>query len=201
MSKLILVRHATTKDNINGNLSGHIDSDLSDLGNTQILKLNKFLEKENIDCIYTTTSTRTKNTIRDIAKSKNLDIVESDKLKEINFGDFEGMNFEYIKNSFPEEFEKIVQNGFEYKYPNGESLVDSYNRVCKELNYILKTNKEKTILICAHAGTIRNIISYLIGKTHEYHWNFKIDNASISIIDIVDGFPVIQTLNNTTYLI
>lgn len=201
MSKLILVRHATTKDNIKGNLSGHIDSDLSDLGNTQILKLNKFLEKENIDCIYTTTSTRTKNTIRDIAKSKNLNIVESDKLKEINFGDFEGMNFEYIKNSFPEEFEKIIQNGFEYKYPNGESLVDSYNRVCKELNYILESNKEKTILICAHAGTIRNIISYIIGKTHEYHWNFKIDNASISIIDIVDGFPVIQTLNNTTYLI
>jgi alpha-ribazole phosphatase len=200
MSKLILVRHATTKDNINGNLSGHIDSDLSDLGNTQILKLNKFLEKENIDCIYTTTSTRTKNTIKDIAKSKNLNIVESDKLKEINFGDFEGMNFEYIKNSFPEEFEKIIQNGFEYKYPNGESLVDSYNRVCKELNYILESNKEKTILICAHAGTIRNIISYLIGNTHEYHWNFKIDNASISIIDIVDGFPVIQTLNNTAYL-
>lgn len=200
MSKLILVRHATTKDNINGNLSGHIDSDLSDLGNTQILKLNKFLEKENIDCIYTTTSTRTKNTIKDIAKSKNLNIVESDKLKEINFGDFEGMNFEYIKNSFPEEFEKIIQNEFEYKYPNGESLVDSYNRVCKELNYILESNKEKTILICAHAGTIRNIISYLIGNTHEYHWNFKIDNASISIIDIVDGFPVIQTLNNTAYL-
>lgn len=200
MSKLILVRHATTKDNINGNLSGHIDSDLSDLGNTQILKLNKFLEKENIDCIYTTTSTRTKHTIKDIAKSKNLNIVESDKLKEINFGDFEGMNFEYIKSSFPEEFEKIIQNGFEYKYPNGESLVDSYNRVCKELNYILESNKEKTILICAHAGTIRNIISYLIGKTHEYHWNFKIDNASISIIDIVDGFPVIQTLNNTAYL-
>ncbi|KKY01193.1 histidine phosphatase [Paraclostridium benzoelyticum] len=200
MSKLILVRHATTKDNIDGNLSGHIDSELSNLGKQQILKLNKFLEKENIDCIYTTTSTRTKNTIKDIAKSKNLDIVESENLREISFGDFEGMDFEYIKNNFREEFEKIIKNGFEYKYPNGESLVDSYNRVCKEINYILDCNKDKTILICAHAGTIRNIISYLIGNTHEYHWNFKIDNASVSIIDIVDGFSVIHTLNNTLYL-
>ena len=98
MSKLILVRHATTTDNIDGNLSGHIDSELSNLGKQQILKLNKFLEKENIDCIYTTTSTRTKNTIKDIAKSKNLEIVESENLKEISFGDFEGMNFEYIKS-------------------------------------------------------------------------------------------------------
>ncbi|GAA0697084.1 histidine phosphatase family protein [Paraclostridium ghonii] len=200
MSRLILVRHATTKDNINGNLSGHIDSELSDLGNMQIVKLNKFLEKENIDCIYTTTSTRTKDTVKDIAKSKNLKIIESENLKEINFGDFEGMNFEYIKSSFPKEFEKIIKYGFEYKYPNGESLVDSYHRVCKELKHILDYNKEKNILICAHAGSIRNIISYLVGKTHEYHWSFKIDNASISIIDIVDGFPVIQTLNNTAYL-
>lgn len=148
MSKLILVRHATTKDNIDGNLSGHIDSELSGLGKQQILKLNKFLEKENIDCIYTTTSTRTKNTIKDIAKLKNLDIVEIENLREISFGDFEGMNFEYIKSNFREEFEKIIKNGFEYKYPNGESLVDSYNRVCKEINHILDCNKNKTILIC-----------------------------------------------------
>ena len=64
MSKFILVRHATTTDNIDGNLSGHIDSELSDLGKKQILKLNKFLEKENIDCIYTTTSTTYENIIK-----------------------------------------------------------------------------------------------------------------------------------------
>ncbi|WP_343009275.1 histidine phosphatase family protein, partial [Blautia obeum] len=82
----------------------------------------------------------------------------------------------------------------------GESLIDSYERVVFELSDIIKKHKDDTILICSHAGTIRNIISYLIGKTYEYHWNFRIDNASVSIIDIIDGFPVIQTLNNTSYL-
>ena len=43
MSKLILVRHATTNDNIDGNLSGYIDSKLSDLGRKQVIKLSKFL--------------------------------------------------------------------------------------------------------------------------------------------------------------
>ncbi|MGL5754424.1 MAG: histidine phosphatase family protein [Paraclostridium sp.] len=201
MPRIILVRHATTNDNIKGNLSGHIDSELSDLGKKQILKLTKFLESENIDCIYTTTSTRTKQTILDIANSRNIKILEKENLKEISFGDFEGISFEVIKSKYPNEFEKLIKEGFEYKYPNGESLIDSYKRVCNELDDIMIENKENTILICAHAGTIRNIISYLIGKTYEYHWNFKIDNASVSIIDIVDEFPVIQTLNNTAYLI
>ena len=201
MSRIILVRHAITNDNIKGNLSGHIDSELSDIGKKQISKLTKFLERENIDCIYTTTSTRTKQTVLHIANSRNIKILEKENLKEISFGDFEGMNFEFIQAKYPNEFERLIKEGFEYKYPNGESLIDSYKRVCQELDDIMIKNKENTILICAHAGTIRNIISYLIGKTHEYHWNFKIDNASVSIIDIVDEFPVIQTLNNTAYLI
>ncbi|MEG0181670.1 MAG: histidine phosphatase family protein [Peptostreptococcaceae bacterium] len=201
MSRIILVRHAITNDNIKGNLSGYIDSELSDIGKKQISKLTKFLERENIDCIYTTTSTRTKQTVLHIANSRNIKILEKENLKEISFGDFEGMNFEFIQAKYPNEFERLIKEGFEYKYPNGESLIDSYKRVCQELDDIMIKNKENTILICAHAGTIRNIISYLIGKTHEYHWNFKIDNASVSIIDIVDEFPVIQTLNNTAYLI
>jgi alpha-ribazole phosphatase len=201
MSRLILVRHATTNDNIDGNLSGHIDSKISNLGKVQISKLNKFLEKENINSIYTTTSTRTKQTILDISTSRGIIIVEKENLKEISFGDFEGMNFEYIKSKHPEEFKKLIKEGFEYRYPNGESLIDSYYRVCKEIDEIISNNKDKTVLICSHAGTIRNIISYLIGNTYEYHWHFRIDNASISIIDIVDGFPVIQMLNNTSYLL
>lgn len=200
MTKLILVRHAITTDNINGNLSGHIDSKLSNLGKQQVIKLNEFLKDEKIDCIYTTTSNRTKDTIKGISNMKNLDIIECENLKEINFGDFEGMNFDYIKSNFPEEFDKIVKDGFKYKYPNGESLIDFYNRVSKEIKNILEHNKNKTILICTHAGTIRNIISYLVGNTYKYHWNFKIDNASVSIIEVVDGFSVINTLNNTSYL-
>ena len=77
---------------------------------------------------------------------------------------------------------------------------NDYGLIKREIDKIISCNKDKTILICSHAGTIRNIISYLIGKTYEFHWNFKINNASVSIIDIVDGFPVIQTLNNTSHL-
>lgn len=200
MIKLILVRHALTTDNEDKKLSGHIDSCLSKYGIEQVENLTKYLENTKVDSIYTTTSSRTKDTVKEIAKKRGIMISERELLKEINFGDFEGKTFEDIKINYPNEFNKIIELGYEYKYPNGESLIDSYKRVSIEIDNIISENDGKEVLICSHGGTIRNIISYLVTNSYEYHWNFKIDNASVTIIDIVDGFAVINMMNNTCYI-
>lgn len=200
MTRLILVRHAITTDNQESRLSGHIDSNVSEDGKKQIDKLTAYLENIEIDKIFTTTSSRTKDTVKKIACLKNIEIIEKDTLKEINFGDFEGVTFKEIKNNNPEEFEKMVNNGYNYKYPNGESLIETYTRVAKEIDEIILENVDKNILICSHGGTIRNIITHLISKSYEYHWNFRIDNASVSILEIQDGFTVINTVNNTSFI-
>lgn len=198
--KLILVRHALTNDNQSNRLSGHIDSLISEKGKIQIEKITEFLKDIHIDRIYTTTSKRTKDTVKKIAQLKSLEIIENEFLKEISFGDFEGKTFDEIKVEYPNEFQKIINEGYEYKYPNGESLIDSYQRVVKEIDKIILDNKDSTVLICSHGGTIRNLITYLITNSYKYHWNFRIDNASVTILEIEDGFTVINTMNNTNFI-
>ena len=200
MIKLILVRHALTVDNQNNRLSGHIDSVISEEGKEQIHKITNYLKNFKIDKIYTTTSSRTKDTIKKLSELKSIDIIEEESLKEISFGDFEGLTFKEIEDKYPEEFQDMITKGYEYKYPNGESLIDSYNRVCTELDNIISNNDGQTILICSHGGTIRNIITYLISNSYKYHWNFKIDNGSVTILEIQDGFAVITTMNNTSFI-
>ena len=201
MKKLILVRHVITNDNEHAKLSGHIDSKVSEQGKIQIEKLTDYLKNEKIDKIYTTTSSRTKETVKNLAEINNIEIQESEALKEINFGDFEGKDFKEIQKNYPDEFNKMVSQGYEYKYPNGESLIECYERVSKEIKLILECNeKDSTILVCSHAGTIRNILTCLISDTFEYHWNFKINNASVSIVEIDNGFSVIDRLNDTSFL-
>ncbi|MGX4598295.1 histidine phosphatase family protein [Faecalimicrobium sp. JNUCC 81] len=199
MTKLILVRHALTNDNQDSRLSGHIDSMVSEEGKKQIKKLTNYLKNVHIDKIYTTTSKRTKDTVYELSNLKYINIIEKENLKEINFGDFEGMTFDEIKSKYPEEFQKIINEGYNYKYPNGESLIMTYGRVAKEVDEIILNNKDKTVLICSHGGTIRNIITHLISSSYEYHWNFRIDNASISILEVENGFAVINTMNNTNF--
>ena len=200
MIKLILVRHAQTIDNSNFRLSGHIDSKISNIGKEQIKYLTSYLKDLSIDSIYTTTSSRTKNTVLEISKLNSIDIIEVENLKEINFGDFEGMTFNEIKESYPNEFQNMIDDGYDYKYPNGEGLIDTYKRVCREIDKIIKYSEGKTVLICSHGGTIRNIISYLITGSYKHHWNFKIDNASVTIIEIQDNFAVMNKLNDTSFI-
>lgn len=200
MVKLILVRHALTVDNQKSRLSGHIDSSISEEGKEQIDKITNYLKDFDIDKIYTTISSRTKDTVKKLSELKSIEIIEKESLKEISFGDFEGLTFDEIKDKYPKEFQDMIEKGYEYKYPNGESLIDSYNRVCIELDNIISNNDDRTILICSHGGTIRNIITYLISNSYKYHWNFKIDNGSVTILEVQDGFTVITAMNNTSFI-
>ena len=200
MVKLILVRHALTVDNQKSRLSGHIDSSISEEGKEQIDKITNYLKDFDIDKIYTTTSSRTKDTVKKLSELKSIEIIEKESLKEISFGDFEWLTFDEIKDKYPKEFQDMIEKGYEYKYPNGESLIDSYNRVCIELDNIISNNDDRTILICSHGGTIRNIITYLISNSYKYHWNFKIDNGSVTILEVQDGFTVITAMNNTSFI-
>lgn len=200
MVKLILVRHALTVDNQKSRLSGHIDSSISEEGKEQIDKITNYLKDFNIDKLYITTSSRTKDTVKKLSELKSIEIIEKESLKEISFGDFEGLTFDEIKDKYPKEFQDMIEKGYEYKYPNGESLIDSYNRVCIELDNIISNNDDRTILICSHGGTIRNIITYLISNSYKYHWNFKIDNGSVTILEVQDGFTVITAMNNTSFI-
>ena len=158
------------------------------------------MQLEKIDKIYTTTSSRTKYTVEEIAQERNIEIIEKDTLKEISFGDFEGLDFNEIKDRYPDEFQKMIDEGYNYRYPNGESLVDSYNRVVKEIKDIVNNNDNKNILICSHGGTIRNILTYLISNSYNYHWNFRIDNCSVTTLEIDNGFAVINNMNDTSFL-
>ncbi|MPM71677.1 hypothetical protein SDC9_118647 [bioreactor metagenome] len=94
----------------------------------------------------------------------------------------------------------MIKEGFEYKYPNGESLKDTFIRAKNEMSKIINNNDNSTVLICSHGGTIRNIISYLICDDYKYHWNFKIDNGSITEIEVDNNFAVINKLNDTSYM-
>ena len=177
-----------------------IDSSISEEGKEQIDKITNYLKDFDIDKIYTTTSSRTKDTVKKLSELKSIEIIEKESLKEISFGDFEGLTFDEIKDKYPKEFQDMIEKGYEYKYPNGESLIDSYNRVCIELDNIISNNDNRTILICSHGGTIRNIITYLISNSYKYHWNFKIDNGSVTILEVQDGFTVITAMNNTSFI-
>lgn len=199
MKRLVLIRHASTVANENGLLCGSMETDISEKGRLEIDCLKERIERlkkeENwkLSKVYVSESKRTEETVKDI---ENLEIIKIKNLGEIDFGDFEGKTFEWIKNEYPKEYDKLCIEGFDYRYLNGENAIEAYEKNKRAIEYILKDMEDgSTAIICAHGGSIRNILSYMLCGKLENHWNFKIENAKITVLEYDYGFSVLTKLN------
>lgn len=194
MLTLILVRHGATEANEAGLYIGRSESALSPRGREAAIKLCNQLEKEEIDHIYMSPSKRVKETIASLLKNcQSVQVVEA--LQEIDFGIWEMKDFNWLKKHYPEEITRMIEEGMRYQYPQGESLEEVHERVAKWLKEVLINHSGCNLLIAAHGGTIRCILSELLVKNASLHWHFKIDPGTITIVRVEEGFPIIEKLN------
>ncbi|MDU3455882.1 histidine phosphatase family protein [Peptostreptococcus sp.] len=200
MKNLYLVRHGNTVDNINFRYSGFSDCDLSDVGRQQARQLNAYLKNIDIDRIYTSTLKRTGQTVDEVSRYLGLEMLGLDDLREMNFGKFDGKTFEEIKSEYPEDFKRMMTGDVMYTFPDGENIEMAYERNARGIDHIIKEcNEVDNVLVCVHMGTIRNILSHLIAKNPSLHWHFKVENASITKIEFIDGFPVMSMMGHIPY--
>lgn len=197
MLTLLLSRHATTLANEEGQWIGKQESQISIKGKEEILQLKEKLKKYKIDGIYASPSQRAMETAQmalDLEQNNSqIQIVEA--LREIDFGAFEGKTFKWANSHYPEEIKKMLEQKEAYTYPEGESLLDMHQRIAEWMKEFKSQHTEGTYWICAHGGTIRSILSELLGAKHHLHWHFKIDHATLTVITITEEFAVIESLN------
>lgn len=194
MLTLLLIRHATTKANEEHLYLGRMDSPISKRGYEELERLKGRLEGQKIDAIYTSPSQRCKSTLS-YCLPNEMKPHEVEALQEIDFGEWDGKDFTWVKAQGEVEIQKMMTQKEAYCYPKGESLKMQHKRVVKWLNEMLMEHTKGTVLICGHSGTIRCILSELLVHNISLHWQFKIEPASLAIIKIDEGFPVIEQLN------
>ncbi|GKT34243.1 Histidine phosphatase superfamily, clade-1 like protein, partial [Aduncisulcus paluster] len=78
----------------------------------------------------------------------------------------------------------------------GESLKMFYDRISDAFAQIKEDTKDgETVLIVAHSGVIKGILTKeLIGSVDGF-WKFKIDNGSIAVLEFDNDFPILSGLN------
>ena len=169
--RIIIARHGESKGNISANAYVTTPDWLIPLSNTGAAqsrqlgsRLSNLISSESC-YFYTSPYLRTKQTLSYILKtlppSQILGIREEPRLTEQQFGNFQNVNsINSAKN------ERIKYGRFYYRFPEGESGLDVYNRCSSFVNTLYRdfsdedviTSDDSNIFIMTHGLTMRLLI-------------------------------------------
>ncbi|NJD03904.1 MAG: histidine phosphatase family protein [Ruminiclostridium sp.] len=191
--RLIIVRHAEAEGNYKRLFHGWSDGEITEKGHIQAARVAERLKDFKIDVLYSSSLKRTLQTAGYISKVKNLPIIRTDKLKEINGGDWEGQPWDILPQKWPEEYKTWENTPHLHRMPNGETMKEFLNRLIEEIKHIISMNKGKHVCIVTHGTAIKALLSFFKSCELEEMFNVKwCDNTAITIIDFEnDKFTMI----------
>src|SRR5882757_7434908 len=131
MSDLLFIRHAET--DMAGTFCGHSDPELNERGRIQLSKLINRLRMENIGVVYTSDLRRAHTTGTAIAEAFNVDCHVRPALREINFGQWEGITWEEIERRDDVYARRWIAEYPRLPAPNGETFQNFERRVLGEV--------------------------------------------------------------------
>ncbi len=154
-TQIYLVRHGQSVGNLNRAILGHTDLDLTELGVEQAQKCARFLKETHVDAIFSSDLKRAYSTAREHAELRKMSIIRSFELRELYFGDWEGVRVADVEHtdlysvSWKENFGTFTA-------PNGESVQALAQRVYSFIEKKAIENPSKSLIFVFHAAAIRS---------------------------------------------
>ncbi|WP_425060756.1 Phosphoserine phosphatase 1 [Sporomusa carbonis] len=201
MTRLILVRHGETLWNLERKYQGHSDIALTDKGLRQAKLVAERLNGEKVDAVYASDLSRALKTAECIAARHNLTVNVVPELREIKFGEWEGLNYEQITERWPGLLGKLWSTPDEIQIPGGETFHQLKERAYTAIKKIVDTHPGQTVVVVAHGGTIGTILCAMLDIHLNHVWSIRQDNTAVNIIDYYDGRPVINLINCVRHLV
>ena len=152
-------------------------------------------ENKAIAAIYVSPSLRTRETATIATRALDLDIKTVPGLRERSFGTWGGLSADQVQQQFPEDWVAWKRDKMHYAPLGGESLLDFFNRVEKTITQLTSQHQEQTILVVAHAGTIRMLVIAALGIPLENFKRLVITNCSMTEIEYSERWPNLHTFS------
>ncbi|MGH1562379.1 histidine phosphatase family protein [Mumia sp. DW29H23] len=170
MSRRIIVwRHGQTDWNVAGRLQGQTDTLLNATGRAQAAEMASRLAVLNPTRIVSSDLRRASATAAELARIVDLAVETDARLREVAFGEREGLTRHEIRDRYP-ELEARFRRGEEVVSPGGESHADAAERFSGALREVADAMaKDETVVVVAHGAVIRVGVCAFIGLPQE-HW-------------------------------
>lgn len=200
MTRLLLVRHGETGWNERWRYQGQLDVPLSEEGVHQAHRLGRRLAAEPLAALYTSDLARALRTAEIIGAGRGLPISPRPELRELGFGLFEGLTREEAASQYGEEFWRWYGDPYRKRPPGGETFEELTLRVRPLLAEIRELYPEASVLVIAHAGSLKALLYLCLPLRPESYGRLYLHNASLSVLEVSPSRAILRSWNDLCHL-
>lgn len=133
-----------------------------------------------IDAFYSSALGRARDTALYYAEKRGQDLVRSTpELNEVNYGRFVELSKQRVAEICP-----AYKTDADYIFPEGESFRQMQRRSVGYIQSLQTTHKHDNLLVVAHAGVIRGLVSHFLGLNLEANLKRKVSHRYIGDLRI-----------------
>ncbi|OHV43452.1 histidine phosphatase family protein [Pseudofrankia sp. BMG5.36] len=195
MTDLFLVRHGETEWHSENRYAGVSDVALTDRGRAQARQLAAWAQTARLSAIWASTLSRARLTAQVCADQAGAELRLDARLRELDFGDGEGLTAAEMTEQFPEALDAFRADPVAQHLPGGEDPAHAALRFTQCLTDIAADHPTGRILIVAHTTAIRLALCQILGvPLREYRRLFPyVRNCSLTELRLHDEqFSVIE---------
>jgi broad specificity phosphatase PhoE len=145
-----------------------------------------------LDAVYTSPLLRAAWTAEAVASRHGLMPIEVSDLREIEFGDVAGLEFD----EFPAELRQaLLDSPGTARFPGGESYDELQSRVCAALDDVLAAHRSSTVAVITHAGPIRAALAKWLGIAADASFQLDQRFAAVNVVEWNEGVPLVRLVN------
>ncbi len=200
-ARLIIVRHAQATGNLEGRFQCRKNNELTDLGRRQLELLSQRLRDTRVDAAYSSPLVRAMDTARACVQERDLEIIAEPRLIELDAGQMESLLMAELYERFPEQMRNWREQPHLFCPPDGETMLQLYERVTAAVADIAARNEGRTVLVSTHGVVVRNLMCWarrlpLERLCEVRRWS----NTGIGIVEVTDGIPTLLQENDHAHL-
>lgn len=189
--QLYIVRHGQTDWNKVRKLQGLTDIQLNENGRQVAIDLGDKLEQEGVtfDEIFSSPLIRAYETACLIRGRQNVPITRDERIREISFGEAEGMDYEtWMREDNPQR--AFFTEPHKYIPPQGGETIEEVQARGREfLQQVIEPlyGQAKRVMIVAHGAMNKGLMCYLENNDVEHFWGDGLQNNCEASIFEYDG--------------
>ena len=176
-----IIRHGKTDWNVRHKIQGRTDVPLNDEGRAQAMRAKEEYRDVHFDVCYCSPLRRARETAEILLQDRDVPIYTDDRLKEMGFGIFEGLENCYEIPDCP--LNVFFQHPEDYKNPPGgaESMEDLFERTGQFLREVADPalREGKDVLIVGHGAMNSSIICQVKNLPIAEFWSQGIENCKL----------------------